>query len=74
VGILERLEGKTVGLKYHATTPHDSKVMLGKTLTRKTKNISFGVIDKAQYEHVAKVRANSSVFFFDSEKGVHFFA
>jgi hypothetical protein len=64
---LERLEGKTVGLKYNATTPHDSKILLGKTLTRKVKNISFGVIDKANYEHIPKVRANSSVHFFDQE-------
>ena len=43
VAILERLstEDESSVLKYHATTPHDSNFVLGKTLTRNDKNIRY---------------------------------
>ncbi len=72
VAILERLEGNTVGLRYHATTPFDSKFLLGKTLSRKVKCISFNVIDKGMPEHVPKVRANSNIFYFNPANKVNF--
>jgi len=73
VSILERIEGNTIGLRYHATTPADSKFLLGKTLTRKNKCISFGVIDKGVAELVPRVRANQNVFYFNTTNKVLFF-
>ena len=40
VAILEKINLNTIGLRYHATTPNDSKFLLGNVLTRKMKNIS----------------------------------
>ena len=71
VAILERVEGNTIGLRYHATTPVDSKFLLGKTLTRKTKCISFNVIDKGSFEHVPRVRANPNVQYFNTANKVN---
>ena len=39
VAILEKNATHDLVLRYHASTPQDSKIILGKTLTRNMKNV-----------------------------------
>ena len=86
---MERQDADTACLRFQASTPFDSKFILGKTLTRNQKSLryiylsienlkselnsnrgfysSFNVIDKGQFEYIPKVRANSSVYYFNQE-------
>lgn len=80
VGILEKQQsnGNTessgeVALRYHASTPNDSRLILGKVLTRSSDNVSFGVIDKGSYLHVGRVRSNPNIFYFNPENKVNFY-
>lgn len=76
VGILEKTSPipnqnrSEVVLRYHASTPNDSRIILGKILTRSGRNVSFDVIDKGASVHVERVRDNSDVFFFNPENKV----
>lgn len=80
VGILEKQQtsgqaessGGEVALRYHASTPNDSRLILGKVLTRSSDNVSFGVIDNGSFLHVGRVRSNSNIFFFNPENKVNF--
>ena len=67
---MEKISQSVVGLRYHATTPKDSSVLLGNVLTRKMKNITFGVIDSGSLLHVSRVRANSNIHFFAQDSKV----
>jgi hypothetical protein len=74
VGILEKspLDDKTseIVLRYHASTPNDSKYILGKVLTRSSNNVSFEAIDNGCYQHIRNVRSNPNVFFFNPDNKV----
>ncbi|RNA10512.1 EF-hand calcium-binding domain-containing 5 [Brachionus plicatilis] len=65
IGVLEHLENGSIGLKFLASTPHDSKNILGKSLTRDDKCVSFEVIDSTKSKHVENVRLNENVFHFN---------
>lgn len=74
VGILEKVTNKNgsaeVVLRYHASTPNDSRYILGKVLTRSDENVSFDVIDNGTSLHVGRVRSNSKIYFFNPENKV----
>jgi len=64
IAVLETV-GEGVGLKYQASTPYDSRFVLGKTVTRQETNVSFGVIDSGRFLKLESVRANPKVHYFD---------
>jgi hypothetical protein len=44
IAILEKIDQTgSIGLRYHASTPEDSKHVLGKILTRSSKNLRFNL-------------------------------
>ncbi|CAF0711900.1 unnamed protein product [Brachionus calyciflorus] len=65
ISVLENLSENEIGLKCIASTPHDSKYILGKTLTNKDKCISFEVIDTSRPQHITSVRASENIHFFN---------
>lgn len=70
VGVLESLNNASIGLKFIASTPHDSKYILGKCLTRDDKCISFEVIDTSKPKHIENIQNNDNVYKFNTSNKV----
>jgi len=66
VSILEKLDSDIV-LKYHASTPHDSKYLLGKTLSQKTTNVSFRVIETGKSLLISRVQSDPNIHLFNPD-------
>lgn len=67
VGILETMGNQKVALKYHASTPHDSKYILDQTLTRETPNVTYQAIDENRIVLVKEVKECPSVHYFNTD-------
>lgn len=66
VAILETV-GQTIGLKYQASTPYDSKFMLGKVMSRENVPTTFEVVEGGRSIKLESVQVVENLHYFNPE-------